>query len=534
MFNYNVYAICGDGCMMDGVTGEAASLAGDLKLSNLCWVNDNNKITIEGHTKWALSEDVATRFIGYGWNGTRVGDANDRDMLERAFQTFENTTDRPSLIIVDSHIAYGSPDKQDTHAAHVTPLGDDEIRLTKRYYGWPEDERFLVQAEVYAHFQNGVGSRGQNLREAWTAIFADYRRSHPQLASHLYEMQHRELPEGWDQDIPFFPADPKGLAGRAASGQVLNAVAKNIPWLVGGAADLAPATNTRLTFDEDGDFTAEQPSGRNFHFDVREHAMGSTLNGLSLSKIRPYGSGFMIFGDYARPAILLRALVELPTFAVFTHDSIGVGEEGPTRQPIEQLASLRAIPSLITLRRADANEVAEAWRVIMQLKHEPVALILSRQAMPTFDRKTYASASGVGKGAYILAGTADDKPDILLLAAGSELVLCVQAYEQLTAEGINVRLVSMPSWELFEQQVQDYRDGVISPEVTARIGIEHAATCDWDRYIGLAGQIMGMQTFGAAAPLKELQKKFGSTTENLLSAAKDLVAKPVNESTQAA
>ncbi len=533
MFNYNVYAICGDGCMMEGVTGEAASLAGHLKLSNLCWVYDNNKITIEGHTDWAFSEDVATRFIGYGWNVTRVGDANDLDMLERAFRTFENTTDRPSLIIVDSHIAYGSPNKQDTHGAHGTPLGDDEIRLTKRNYGWPEDEKFLVPDEVYAHFQNGVGSRGKNLREAWMAIFADYRTSHPQLASHLYEMQHRELPEGWDQDIPLFPADPKGLAGRAASGQVLNAVAKNIPWLVGGAADLAPSTNTRLTFDEAGDFTADHPSGRNFHFGVREHAMGSILNGLSLSKIRPYGSGFMIFSDYARPAIRLSALMELPTIAVFTHDSIGVGEDGPTHQPIEQLASLRAIPGLITLRPADANEVAEAWRVIMQLKHEPVALILSRQAMPTFDRKRYASASGVGKGAYILAGTEDDKPDILLLATGSEVALCVQAYEQLTAEGIKARVVSMPSWELFEQQDQDYRDSVIPPDVTARIGIEQAATFGWDRYIGPAGQIIGMQTFGASAPLKELQKKFGFTTENLLAVAKDLVAKQVSESTNA-
>ena len=533
MFNYNVYAICGDGCMMEGVTGEAASLAGHLKLSNLCWVYDNNKITIEGHTDWAFSEDVATRFIGYGWNVTRVGDANDLDMLERAFRTFENTTDRPSLIIVDSHIAYGSPNKQDTHGAHGTPLGDDEIRLTKRNYGWPEGEKFLVPDEVYAHFQNGVGSRGKNLREAWMAIFADYRTSHPQLASHLYEMQHRELPEGWDQDIPLFPADPKGLAGRAASGQVLNAVAKNIPWLVGGAADLAPSTNTRLTFDEAGDFTADHPSGRNFHFGVREHAMGSILNGLSLSKIRPYGSGFMIFSDYARPAIRLSALMELPTIAVFTHDSIGVGEDGPTHQPIEQLASLRAIPGLITLRPADANEVAEAWRVIMQLKHEPVALILSRQAMPTFDRKRYASASGVGKGAYILAGTEDDKPDILLLATGSEVALCVQAYEQLTAEGIKARVVSMPSWELFEQQDQDYRDSVIPPDVTARIGIEQAATFGWDRYIGPAGQIIGMQTFGASAPLKELQKKFGFTTENLLAVAKDLVAKQVSESTNA-
>ena len=525
MFDYNVYAICGDGCMMEGVTGEAASLAGHLKLSNLCWIYDNNKITIEGHTDWTFSEDVATRFIGYGWNVTRVGDANDLDMLERAFHTFENTTDRPTLIIVDSHIAYGSPNKQDTHAAHGAPLGDDEIKLTKRNYGWPEDEKFLVPDEVYTHFQNGVGSRGQNLREAWMAIFEDYRKTYPQLASYLYKMQHRELPDGWDQDIPSFPADSKGLAGRAASGQVLNAVAKNIPWLVGGAADLAPSTNTRLTFDEAGDFTAEHRSGRNFHFGVREHAMGSILNGLSLSKIRPYGSGFMIFSDYARPAIRLSALMELPTIAVFTHDSIGVGEDGPTHQPIEQLASLRAIPGLITLRPADANEVAEAWRLIMQLKHEPVALILSRQALPTLDREKYKPASGLTKGAYILADTPDNKPDILLLATGSEVALCVQAYEQLTAEGIKARVVSMPSWELFEQQDQAYRDGVIPPDVTARISVEQAGTFGWHRYVGPAGRTIGMQTFGVSAPLKELQKRFGFTAENLVATAKDLVAK---------
>ena len=525
MFDYNVYAICGDGCMMEGVTGEAASLAGHLKLSNLCWIYDNNKITIEGHTDWTFSEDVATRFIGYGWNVTRVGDANDLDMLERAFHTFENTTDRPTLIIVDSHIAYGSPNKQDTHAAHGAPLGDDEIKLTKRNYGWPEDEKFLVPDEVYTHFQNGVGSRGQNLREVWMAVFEDYRKTYPQLASYLYKMQHRELPDGWDQDIPSFPADSKGLAGRAASGQVLNAVAKNIPWLVGGAADLAPSTNTRLTFDEAGDFTAEHRSGRNFHFGVREHAMGSILNGLSLSKIRPYGAGFMIFSDYARPAIRLSALMELPTIAIFTHDSIGVGEDGPTHQPIEQLASLRAIPGLITLRPADANEVAEAWRFIMQLKHEPVALILSRQALPTLDREKYGSASGVTKGAYILADAPDNKPDILLLATGSEVALCVQAYEQLTAEGIKARVVSMPSWELFEQQDQAYRDGVIPPDVTARISVEQAGTFGWHRYVGPAGRTIGMQTFGASAPLKELQKRFGFTAENLVATAKDLVAK---------
>ena len=525
MFAYDVYALAGDGCMMEGVSGEAASLAGHLKLSNLCWIYDNNKITIEGHTDWAFSEDVATRFIAYGWNVTRVGDANDLEMLERAFKTFKATTDRPTLIIVDSHIAYGSPNKQDTHAAHGEPLGEEEIRLTKRTYGWPEDAKFLVPDGVREHFAAGIGARGRAAREAWMARFLEYKDKYSELADHLYRMQHRQLPEGWDKGLEHFPADPKGVAGRDASAKVLNALAKNVPWLLGGAADLAPSTKTRLTFEGAGDLTAATPGGRNMHFGIREHAMGSVLNGLALGKVRPYGSGFLIFSDYLRPAIRLSALMELPTVYVFTHDSIGVGEDGPTHQPIEQLASLRAIPGLVTLRPADANEVLEAWRYIMRRRHEPVALILSRQALPTLDRAKYAPVSGVEKGAYVLADAPGGKPEVILMASGSEVALCVQAWEQLTAGAVKARVVSMPSWELFEKQAQDYRDRVLPPSVTARVAVEQASTFGWARYAGPAGEIIGMTTFGASAPLKALQTKFGFTAENVVAAARRVLGR---------
>jgi transketolase len=520
LFNYNVYAISGDGCMMEGVSSEAASLAAHLKLSNLCWIYDNNKITIEGNTALAFTEDVAVRFVGYGWNVTRVGDANDLEMLERAFTTFQNTADRPTLIMVDSHIAYGAPSKQDTSAAHGEPLGEEEIRKTKKNYGWPEDAKFLVPDGVYEHFRENIGKRGQELHKDWGVKFEDYKTEHPILAQHDMLMQRRELPEGWDKDLAAFPADPKGVAGRAASGQVLNAIAGNVPWLIGGAADLAPSTKTRLTFEDAGDFSSENPGGRNFHFGIREHAMSSILNGMSLSKVRPYGAGFLIFSDYARPAIRLSALMEIPVIYIFTHDSIGVGEDGPTHQPVEQLASLRAVPGLIILRPADANEVVEAWRVIMQLKHEPVALILTRQALPTLDRTKYASASGVAKGAYVLTDAEDGNPDVLLMATGSEVALCINAYEQLKTEGIKARVVSMPSWELFDQQSQEYRDRVLPPSVTARVGVEQADTLGWHRFTGLDGHIVGMKTFGASAPLKELEKKFGFTPDQVVAAAK--------------
>jgi len=522
MIEYNVYALCGDGCMMEGVSGEAASLAGHLRLSNLCWIYDNNKITIEGHTDWAFSEDVATRFIGYGWNVTRVGDANDREILARAFQTFQRTPDRPTLVIVDSHIAYGAPHKQDTSAAHGEPLGEEEIKLTKRNYGWPEDAKFLVPAGVYEHFQEKMGRRGHALRETWMAKFNEYKAAYPVLADHLYRMQHRQAPSGWDKDLPTFPADPKGIAGRDASGKVLNAIAKNVPWLVGGSADLAPSTKTRLTFDGAGDFTSSNYAGRNMHFGIREHSMGSVLNGLSLSKIRPYGSGFLIFSDYLRAAMRLSALMELPVIYIFTHDSIGVGEDGPTHQPVEQLVALRAIPGLITLRPADANEVVEAWRFLMQLRHEPVALVLSRQAIPTLDRSKYAPASGLAQGAYVLADASGGTPDVILIGTGSEVSLCVDAHDKLLAEGIKARLVSMPSWELFDRQSQEYRDSVLPPSVRARVSVEQASTLGWSRY---ASANIGMKTFGASAPLKELQKKFGFTPDAVVAAAKEQIAK---------
>jgi len=524
IFDYNVYAMCGDGCMMEGVSGEAASLAGHLKLSNLCWIYDNNKITIEGHTEWAFSEDVATRFIAYGWNVVRVGDANDQEMLARAFQTFQRTEDRPTLIIVDSHIAYGAPNKQDTSAAHGEPLGDEEIRLTKKNYGWPEDARFLVPEGVREHFQEGIGKRGKDLRERWHQTFQQYAQQYPELATHVGKMQRRDLPEGWDRDLREFPADAKGVAGRDASAKALNAIARNLPWVVGGSADLAPSTKTRLTFDGAGDFSGKNYHGRNLHFGIREHAMGSILNGMALSKMRVFGSGFLIFSDYLRPAIRLAALMEIPVIYIFTHDSIGVGEDGPTHQPIEQLISLRSIPNLITLRPGDANEVIEAWRLIMQLRHNPAVLVLSRQALPTLDRKRYAPASGLAKGGYILADSPGAKPEILFLATGSEVALAIDVYEKLTAEGVRARVVSMPSWELFEAQPSQYRDTVIPPDVTARISIEQGSTMGWALYHGSGGRAIGMRTFGASAPLKELQKKFGFTPDSLLGAARELIS----------
>jgi transketolase len=520
MFDYDVYALAGDGCMMEGVSGEAASLAGHLKLANLCWIYDNNKITIEGHTDWAFSEDVATRFIAYGWNVTRVGDANDLEMLERAFQTFKKEPERPTLIIVDSHIAWGSPNKQDTHAAHGEPLGEEEIRLTKRNYGWPESEKFLVPDGVREHVAANLGARGRERRGRWMALYEEYRGKHGDLADQLIRMQRRELPAGWDRNLAPYPADPKGVAGRDASGKVLNTLAQNVPWLLGGSADLAPSTKTRLTFEGAGDVTARDPGGRNLHFGVREHAMGAVMNGLALSKIRAYGSGFLIFSDYMRAPIRLSAIMEIPTIYVFTHDSIGVGEDGPTHQPIEQLASLRAIPGLITLRPGDANEVLEAWKVVMQLRHEPVALILSRQPMPTFDRATFAPASGVARGGYVLADAPGGRPDVVLIGTGSEVGLCVSAWEALGKDGVRARVVSLPSWELFEHQSPEYRDSVLPPAVTARVSVEQASTFGWHRYVGTTGETIGMKTFGASAPLKELQKRFGFTVDAVVAAAK--------------
>jgi transketolase len=523
LFNYNVYAICGDGDMMEGVSSEAASLAGHLQLSDLCWIYDNNHITIEGNTQLAFTEDIAARFMGYGWNVTRVGDANDLDLLTRALTIFQETADRPTLIIVDSHIAYGAPNKQDTKEAHGEPLGEDEIRLAKRSYGWPEDAKFLVPDGVRENFANGIGKRGAELRKAWESTLARYKKDYPILADHLERMQRRELPDGWDKNLPTFPADPKGLATRDSSAKVLNVLAQNIPWLMGGAADLAPSTKTRLTFDGAGDFEPGHYNGRNFHFGIREHAMCSILNGMSLSKIRAFGSGFLIFSDYSRPPMRLAALMEIPVIYIFTHDSIGLGEDGPTHQPVEQLAAMRALPGFMVLRPADANEVTEAWKVIMQLRHEPAALVLTRQAIPTFDRSKYASAAGVAKGAYVLADASGGKPELILIATGSEVSLCVSVYEQLTAEGCKVRVVSMPSWELFEKQSPEYRESVLPAAVTARISVEQASTLGWAEYVGPAGKIIGMKTFGASAPLKELKKKFGFTPDAVIAAARELL-----------
>jgi transketolase len=525
LFDYNVYVICGDGDMMEGISNESASLAGHHQLSNLCWIYDNNHITIEGNTGLAFSEDVATRFVGYGWNVTRVGDANDLEMLERALKVFQSTTDRPTLIIVDSHIAYGAPNKQDTSGAHGEPLGEDEIRLAKRHYGWPEDAKFLIPDGVREHFAAEIGTRGHDLREAWMAKFDAYNKVFPTLGDELYRMQHRQLPEGWDSDLPVFPPDPKGLASRDSSGKVMNTLARNVPWLMGGSADLAPSTKTRLIADTFGDFETSNRRGRNMHFGIREHAMAAILNGLSLSKMRPFGSTFLIFSDYCRPAIRLSALMEIPAIYIFTHDSIGVGEDGPTHQPIEQLASLRAVPGLITLRPADANEVLEAWKVIMKLRHAPVALVLSRQALPTFDRTKYGSAAGVEKGAYILADAPNGNPEVLLIATGSEVSLCVQAFEQLSSEGIKARVVSLPSWELFAHQSQEYRDSVLPPAVTARIAVEQASTLGWERFVGSKGHIVAMGTFGASAPLKDVQRKFGFLSESIAEAAKRILGR---------
>ncbi len=521
IFDYDIYAICGDGCMMEGVGSEAASLAGHLGLDNLCWVYDNNHITIEGNTRITFTEDIAARFLGYGWNVLRVGDANDIDRIQNALETFRQTKGRPTFIILDSHIGYGSPHKQDTAEAHGEPLGDEEVRLCKRFYGWPEDAQFFVPDGVQEHFTAGIGARGEEARRRWTELFGTYRGKHPGLAAEIDHMQRRELPSGWDRNLPVFHADPKGLAGRDASGKVLNVLAQNIPWFLGGSADLGPSNRTTLTFEGAGDFQAGSPAGKNLHFGIREHAMAAIVNGLSLSKLRAFGASFFIFSDYARPSMRLSALMELPTIFIFTHDAMGDGEDGPTHQPVEQLASLRAIPGLITLRPGDANEVVEAYRYIMQLRHQPAVLALSRQPLPTLDRSKFAPAAGVARGAYVLADAPEGKPEVILIATGSEVCLAVEAHEELTAEGIRSRVVSMPSWEIFDQQTKEYRESVLPPNVTARVAAEQASTFGWERYVGCSGHIIGMKTFGASAPLKELQRKFGFEPERIVEAAKE-------------
>jgi len=524
IFDWNVYAMCSDGDLMEGIGGEAASLAGHLKLSNLCWMYDHNSITLDGPANWSFSEDVATRFIGYGWNVTRVSDANDLEMITRAYEVFKKTTDRPTLIIVDSHIGYGSPHKQDTNAAHGEPLGEDEVKLVKKFYGWPEDAKFLVPDGVKEHFQEVVGKRGADLRSKWSKTFNDYSQKFPELAEQLKKIQHHELPSGWDKDLPTFPADAKGVATRESSGKVLNAVAKNIPWMIGGSADLATSNKTTLKFEEaDGDFSACNYNGRNLHFGVREHVMGAAVNGMTISGIRAFGATFFNFSDYMKASIRLAALGQLPAIFIYTHDSIGVGEDGPTHEPIEQLAGLRAMPNLIVLRPGDANEVTECWKVIAKQQHTPVALVLTRQNLPTLDRTKYAAASGVAKGGYVLADS-QGKPDVILIATGSEVSLCVEAYEKLKAEGVKARVVSLPSWEIFDNQDQAYKDSVLPPDVTARVSVEMAATFGWERYTGSKGRNIGMKRFGASAPLKDLLKYFGFTVDKVVEEARAAIA----------
>jgi len=519
LFDYDVYALAGDGCMMEGISGEAASLAGHLRLSNLCWIYDNNHITIEGNTSLAFSEDVAGRFLAYGWDVRRVSNANDLDLLREAFDRFRKTTDQPTLIVVDSHIGYGAPTKQDTSAAHGEPLGEEEIRATKKRYGWPEDAKFLVPPEVLENFRAKLGQRGAKLRAGWMSLFAAYQKEHPELAAETLAIQHREPPQGWDSEIPTFPPDAKGIASRDSSGKVLNAIAKKHPWLVGGSADLSPSTKTRLTFPDAGEISRDSFGGRNIHFGVREHAMGAILNGLALAKLRAFGSGFLIFSDYGRGSLRLSAIMEIPVIYIFTHDSIGVGEDGPTHQPVEQLASLRAIPGLTDIRPCDANEVAEAWRVIMEIKREPVVLILSRQALPTLDRSKFAPASGLRRGAYVLSDATNGKPDVLLIGTGSEVSLCLGAQEALKKQGVEARVISMPSWKLFEDQDEAYRESVLPSHIRARVSVEQAARFGWERYVGIDGARVGMRTFGESAPLQKLVMKFGFTVDAVAAAA---------------
>jgi transketolase len=524
LFDFDVYAIAGDGCLMEGVSSEAASIAGHLRLDNLCWIYDNNHITIDGETRLTYEDEVATRFFGYGWNVTRVGDANDIELLAWAFEEFRSEEGRPTLIIVDSHIGWGSPHKQDTAAAHGEPLGAEEVRETKRAYGWPEDAQFLVPEGVKERFAAGVGRRGAELRAEWESKLAAFAREESGLAAEIEAMQGRALPDGWDAGIPSFDADEKGIATRKASNQVENAVGERVPWLLAGSADLTDSTSVRLGVDGAADFEPDAYHGRQLHYGIREHEAAAISNGLSLCKLRPLWSTYLTFSDYARPAIRLSALMELPVIHLFTHDSIGLGEDGPTHQPVEQLASLRAIPGLDVIRPADANEVAEAWRVAIDRTHQPVALVLTRQDVPVFDRSRYAPAEGLRRGGYVLADPPGGDPEAILIATGSEVALAVAAHEELGGEGIRTRVVSLPCWELFERQDRAYRDEVLPPAVTARVSVEEASTLGWDRYVGSGGKTIGMHTFGSSAPLKDVQTKFGFTRDEVSAGVRGLLA----------
>jgi transketolase len=524
LFDFDVYAIGGDGCLMEGVSGEAASLAGHLKLDNLCWVYDNNRITIDGHTELAYGDDVPLRFEGYGWNIVRVEDANDLDRIGAAFEEFKAEEGRPSLIVVDSHIGWGSPHKQDTAAAHGEPLGEEEVRETKRAYDWPEDAQFLVPDGVRQRFAEGVGARGAELRAGWEARLADFARSSPELAAEIDAMQRRGLPEGWDAAIPDFSADGTGIATRKASSKVQSAIGERLPWLLAGSADLTDSSSVRFDFDGAADFEPDAFGGRQLHYGIREHESAAVSNGLSLSKLRPLWSTYLTFSDYARPAIRLSALMELPVIHLFTHDSIGLGEDGPTHQPVEQLAGLRAIPGLDVIRPADANEVSEAWREALDRSHQPVALVLTRQDVPVIDRTAYASAEGLRRGGYVLADPEDGDPDVILIATGSEVALALGAHEELGGEGISSRVVSLPCWELFDRQEESYRDQVLPPSVGARVSVEEASTLGWDRYVGPAGRKIGMHTFGSSAPLKDVMTKFGFSPDKVAQAAREVLA----------
>ena len=519
IYDFDVYALGGDGCLMEGVSNEAGSFAGNERLANLCWIYDNNHITIDGRTEVTYSDDVAARFMGYGWNVTRVGDANDIGLLTRAFETFRQESERPTLIIVDSHIGYGSPHKQDTAAAHGEPLGDEEVRETKRAYGWPEDAEFLIPEGVYEHLAEGIGERGARLRAEWEHRVAE---ADGAVGAEIDLMQRRLLPDGWDADIPSFDADRAGIATRKAAHQVLNAIAPRVPWLVSGSADLTGSAASGLDFEGAGTFSPSERAGRGLHYGIREHEAAAISNGLSLSKLRPVWSTYLTFSDYAKPAIRLSALMELPVVHWFSHDSIGLGEDGPTHQPVEHLASLRAIPGLNVIRPCDANEVAEAWRVIMEQRHQPTALVLARQNVPVLDRSRYAPAAGLRRGGYVLADS-DGEPEVILLATGSEVALAVDAYEELRGEGIRARVVSLPSWYLFDLEPDDYRESVLPAAVTARVAVEQASTLGWDRYVGPGGRIIGMHTFGASAPLKEVERKFGFTPQRVAETARGLL-----------
>jgi len=522
LFDFDVYALAGDGCMMEGISSEAASLAGHQRLSNLCWIYDSNRVTIEGHTAITFTEDVAARFLSYGWNVTTVADANDLASVARALHSFRAEHDRPTLVLVHSHIGYGSP-VEDSPKAHGEPFGPEGVRATKRFLGLPEDDAFVVPAAVYEAFAAGMGKRGVEAHREWEATLARYRLAHPVLGEELDLMQRRELPDGWEAALPAFAPDERGIASRDSSGHVLNRLAEAIPWLLGGSADLSPSTKTNLRFDGAGDFQPDDRLGRNLHFGIREHASAAVSNGLALTKLRPYWSTFLIFSDYARGAIRLSALMGIPVVHVFTHDSIGVGEDGPTHQPVEQLASLRAMPGLLVFRPADAGEVVETWRIVAGLRHEPAVLVLSRQALPTFDRSVLAPAEGVARGAYVLADT-NGPPDVLLLATGSEVQLALAARDELRLEGVEARVVSMPCWELFDRQPEEYRHHVLPPSVRARVAVEEASTQGWDRFVGDAGAVIGMRTFGASAPLKNLLTKFGFTPDRVAEVARQRLA----------